>query len=158
MLPIVPSAASLVDGPTLQISPTDISQFVRLDQCERYLRLRMRERVEGTRFLREYGVVPQAIPPLLTKSGAAFETTIEGAAGQRYPTVRLRAKARQSAGRVDDNAPVIAAASALPPGKVTLLFQPRLEVELDGGGCAAISTCCALSGTPQTGCTCSSPT
>ena len=28
----------------VRISPTDVSQFIRLDQCERYLRLRLHER------------------------------------------------------------------------------------------------------------------
>jgi hypothetical protein len=35
----------------IRISPTDVSQFIRLDQCERYLRLRLHERSAGARFL-----------------------------------------------------------------------------------------------------------
>src|SRR5919107_1520574 len=57
----------------VRISPTDVSQFIRLDQCERYLRLRLHERSAGTRFMVDYGVVPQSIPPLLTQSGTLFE-------------------------------------------------------------------------------------
>jgi hypothetical protein len=47
----------------VRISPTDVSQFIRLEQCERYLRLRLHERSAGMRFMVDYGVVPQSIPP-----------------------------------------------------------------------------------------------
>jgi hypothetical protein len=40
------------------LSPTDISQFIRLDQCERYLRLH--ERIHGAHLLRDYDVTPQS--------------------------------------------------------------------------------------------------
>jgi hypothetical protein len=75
----VPRAAtqpSLASGSALsyrRISPTDISQFIRLEQCQRYLALRLKERVEGRRFMYDYGVAPQSIPPLLTRAGASFE-------------------------------------------------------------------------------------
>src|SRR5438270_12474893 len=59
------------------ISPTDVAQFIRLEQCERYLRLRLHERTANARFMADYGVVPQAIPTLLTRSGADFERRVE---------------------------------------------------------------------------------
>src|SRR5690242_5586578 len=62
-----------------RLSPTDISQFIRLDQCQRYLALRLKEREAGRKFMYEYGVAPQSIPPLLTRSGASFEETVEKA-------------------------------------------------------------------------------
>jgi len=46
------------------ISPTDIAQYIRMEQCERYLRLRLHERAHGPRFLTDYGVAAQPIPPL----------------------------------------------------------------------------------------------
>jgi hypothetical protein len=55
----------------VRISPTDVSQFIRLDQCERYLRLLLHERSAGARFLYDYGVVPQSIPFLLTHPESA---------------------------------------------------------------------------------------
>src|SRR5918998_4990218 len=58
----------------IRISPTDVSQFIRLDQCERYLRLRLHERSAGMRFMYDYGVVPQSIPFLLTQSGSDQQT------------------------------------------------------------------------------------
>ena len=63
----------------VRMSPTEVSQFIRLDQCERYLRLRLHERSAGMRFMYDYGVVPQAIPPLLTQSGSRFEEEVERA-------------------------------------------------------------------------------
>ncbi len=71
------------------ISPTDISQFIRLDQCERYLRLRLHERTAGPSFMNDYGVVPQSIPPLLTRSGERFEERIETLVDARYPFLIL---------------------------------------------------------------------
>ena len=60
-----------------RISPTDVSQFIRLDQCERHLRLRLHDRFAGARFLYDYGAVPQSIPFLLTQSGSFFEEGVE---------------------------------------------------------------------------------
>ncbi len=62
-----------------KITPTDVSQFIRLEQCERYLRLRLHERTANPRFMADYGVAPQSIPSLLTRSGAAFERAAEWA-------------------------------------------------------------------------------
>ena len=56
------------------ITPTDVSQFIRLDQCERYLRLRLDERSGGLGFMRDVGIYPQTLPPLLTESGLRFES------------------------------------------------------------------------------------
>ena len=50
-----------------------VSQFIRLDQCRRYLRLALHQRAAGPGFLYQYDVAPQAITPLLTtakRSGA----------------------------------------------------------------------------------------
>ncbi len=42
----------------LRLTPTDVSQFVRLEQCERYLCFRLAERA-GQKFMGEYDVIPQ---------------------------------------------------------------------------------------------------
>src|SRR5215213_7966635 len=73
----------------IRISPTDVSQFIRLDQCERYLRLRLHERSAGIRFMHDYGVVPQSIPPLLTQSGSLFEQGVERVVASRFNTINL---------------------------------------------------------------------
>jgi len=109
------------------ISPTDISQFVRLDQCQRYLRLRLHDRFAGDAFLREYGVDPQAIPPLLTRSGAAFEQSVTTAMQARYRVVECGAAA---GGQTSDNGRLVALARSLPPGQVVMLVQPRLIVTI----------------------------
>src|SRR5262249_61785565 len=56
-LPVLPA-----DRP-LRLTPTDVTQFVRMGQCDRHLRLRLAERA-GQDFMEEYGVVPQRISPL----------------------------------------------------------------------------------------------
>src|SRR5215218_2113442 len=73
----------------VRISPTDVSQFIRLDQCERYLRLRLHERSAGRRFMDDYDVVPQSIPPLLTQSGNLFEEKVERTVAAGFRTIDL---------------------------------------------------------------------
>src|SRR3954447_3798204 len=92
-LPVVPDPASQ----PLRISPTDVSQFVRLEQCERYLRFRLAER-SGRSFLREYDVSPQRITPLLSLSGREFEESAEKEIATRHRTVQY---ADRAAGEVD---------------------------------------------------------
>jgi predicted RecB family nuclease len=112
------------------ISPTDVSQFIRLEQCQRYLRLRLQERLHGNRFLRDADVAPQSIPPILTRSGARFEETVAEQIRAHHPVTVFAADLRAAQGVTSDNAEVVAAASALAPGDVTVLFQPRLEATL----------------------------
>ena len=113
------------------LSPTDISQFVRLDQCERYLRLRLHERItRSANFMRAYDVAPQAIPPLLTRSGAAFEEAIEETVRQRYPSWKFSDQERKADGRKNDNHPVLERIESLKPGEIVMLFQPRLEAAI----------------------------
>lgn len=127
VLPVRPGADGL-----LPLSPTDVAQFIRLEQCRRYLRLRLHERSASRDFLREHGVAPQSIPPLLTRSGADFEERVERAIAAHVPATNLSAERRPRAGWTDDNARVAEEAATLPPGRVQVLFQPRLQVALDG--------------------------
>jgi len=115
------------------ISPTDIAQYIRMEQCARYLRLRLHERAHGPRFLADYGVAAQPIPPLLTRSGARFEDLVEGDIAARYPTVDLAASALSSKiQRPPDNARVADAMRALAPGATLVLFQARLQIAVAG--------------------------
>src|SRR5215213_11701483 len=92
----------------VRISPTDVSQFIRLDQCERYLRLRLHERSAASGFMVDYGVVPQSIPPLLTQSGALFEEGVERVVAGRFPTVNLADRSEVPDARATDNDRVVA--------------------------------------------------
>jgi hypothetical protein len=114
----------------LRLTPTDVSQFVRLDQCERFLRFRLAERA-GQKFMEEYDVNPQRITPLLSLSGHEFEDGIEQTLGKKYATVHY-AKKSAAHDRPDNNQEVVIAARKLKPGKSILLFQPRLKTELHG--------------------------
>ena len=53
-LPVLPASRPL------RLTPTDVSQFVRLEQCERFLRFRLAERA-GQKFMEDYDVAPQRI-------------------------------------------------------------------------------------------------
>ena len=124
-LPVLPA-----DRP-LRLTPTDVSQFVRLEQCERFLRFRLAERA-GQKFMEDYGVTPQRITPLLSLSGHEFEEEVEKALGKHFRTVHYAARASQDHNRPANNRQVVTEARRLKPGKSVLLFQPRLEVELAG--------------------------
>jgi len=113
-----------------RISPTDVAQFVRLEQCERYLKLRLRERVEGSGFLSDYGVVPQSIPPLLTRSGATFEQQVEARIGEGFRAINLRPDEEGSTGAPDHNQTVVEAVTDLAPGEAVVFFQPQLVVPI----------------------------
>ena len=117
------------DG-ALRLSPTDISQFIRLEQCERYLRLRLHERGVNANFLRQYGVAPVSVTPLLTRSGATFEQHVTAVIAAQYSTRDFAAEHGGSGTRPENNAAVIAEARALPAGSTCVLLQPRLTVAL----------------------------
>ena len=118
----------------IRISPTDVSQFIRLDQCERYLRLRLHERSAGIRFMFDYGVVPQSIPPLLTQSGAQFEERVERTVAAGFRTINLALEVQTgSTSRIPgrtDNERIVAQTRGLAAGETLVLFQPRLLVAL----------------------------
>jgi AAA domain/PD-(D/E)XK nuclease superfamily len=130
--PTTPAPVKAVpDGRPLRISPTDVSQFVRLDQCERYLRFRLAER-DGQKFMRAYDVTPQRITPLLTRAGLDFEDHVEGQIARSYPSVHYAEKSEGEVDRPEDNLDVAGQARLLAPGATVVLFQPRLRVEVDG--------------------------
>lgn len=114
-----------------RISPTMVSQFIRLDQCRRFLRLALHGRNVSQRFLYAYDVAPQEISPLLTRAGAEFEERVEEQAGRRFSTRNL---AREHAGgdRKSDNQILLETVTSLQPGDVAILFQVRLQVQVDG--------------------------
>lgn len=135
LLPVTPE----LPGPRT-ISPTDIAQYIRLDQCARYLRLRLHERTLGRDFLTRAGVAAQAIPPSLTRSGAEFEQQVEqqvrGLASPDGPVTvihtREAAVSDQRFAVAFHNAVVARLAADLPAGSTLFLFQPRLQAELGG--------------------------
>ena len=124
-LPVLPATR------LLRLTPTDVSQFVRLEQCERYLRFRLAERA-GQKFMEEYDVIPQRITPLLSLSGSDFEESIETDLSKRFRTVQYAAKYSLDHNRPNNNGETVKEARTLKPGQIVLLFQPRLEAELHG--------------------------
>lgn len=122
LVPVVPDERG-----RRRITPTDVSQFIRLDQCQRYLRLRLHQSAAGDRFARDYGIDLQAISPLLAKAGAAFEDAVTTAIQARYRVVSFGGG---TGSRQPDNDRLLELARELPPGEVVVLTQPRLEVEL----------------------------
>src|SRR5438477_11588389 len=113
-LPVLPTASPL------RLTPTDVSQFVRFEQCERFLRFRLAERA-GQKFMEEYNVNPQRITPLLTLSGHEFEEGIEKTLGRRFSTINYAAKSAAH-DRPGNNREVIEEARTLASGRCVLLF------------------------------------
>ena len=133
---MTPPTIPIIDltATTQRISPTDMSQYIRLDQCRRYLRLRLHERTHGLRFMRAYDVTPQSIPPILSLSGERFEKRVEFQAAATIGGAINCAAAAQAGedefGGAQQNAVVLARARDLAPGAALLLFQPRLQVTI----------------------------
>src|SRR5437763_13687754 len=92
----------LATGRPLRLTPTDVIQFVRLEQCERYLRFRLAERA-GQDFMEEYGVIPQRITPLLSLSGHNFEKDVEDALAKKFPATNFAAQYGLAHNRPDNN-------------------------------------------------------
>ncbi|MCC6443760.1 MAG: PD-(D/E)XK nuclease family protein [Armatimonadetes bacterium] len=112
-----------------EITPTDIAQYVRMERCERFLRLRLHRRSEGDAFLKDAGVVPQSILPLLQQSGEAFEEAVEREMARAYP-LRNFAKETRPASRRDDNDAFLKAMQDIPAGETRLFCQPLLRAVL----------------------------
>jgi len=121
----------LSDDHPLRLTPTDVTQFVRLKQCERYLRFRLAERA-GQYFMKPYGVVPQRMTPLLSVSGHTFEERVESSIGGSFRMVNYAALYAQAHNRPDNNREVVGEARNLGLGEAVVLLQPSLEVGLNG--------------------------
>jgi hypothetical protein len=115
----------------MRLTPTDVSQFVRLEQCERFLRLKLTERA-SQEFMKQYDVKSQRITPLLSLSGGTFEKCIEADLGKRFRSVQFAVSHGLAHNRPANDAEVVAEAGKLAPGESVLLFQTRLDVELHG--------------------------
>lgn len=127
----IPQKIVIDSANPLRISPTDISQFVRLEQCERYLRFRLAERA-GQNFMKAYDVIPQRITPLLTLSGAKFEAEVEAEVDLKHRSVHYAKRTPEETERKVNNDEVLEEVAALKPGQIVVLFQPRINVPLHG--------------------------
>ena len=58
-----------------RLSVTSLSQYVRLENCERFLRLRLRPDEERA-MLKKWGLTIQPLTPLLRESGTEFERNV----------------------------------------------------------------------------------
>src|SRR5262245_3423079 len=126
----LPPVPDLLRQP-LRISPPDVSRLVLLEQCQRYLRFGLTER-SGRTFMREYGVTPQRITPLLSLSGREFEDAIEKQIARGHRTVQYADRTSVEVDRPVNNDAVVEEARKLPPGQVVVLLQPRLQAEIEG--------------------------
>ena len=133
-MPDAPKAQDKHQPDDKRLTPTDIAQFIRLGECSRYLKLRLHERKKGSSFLREYGVAPQAIPPLLTRSGQQFEERVERTARERFTSLHCGDHAggdgEEVSSQRNDNQIVVDRTSGLQRGETLLLFQPRLQAHI----------------------------
>jgi AAA domain/PD-(D/E)XK nuclease superfamily len=119
------------DGTVRKLTPTDVSQFIRLEQCERFLRLRLGQRA-GQPFMEAVDAAPQSIPPLLTLAGGQFEDRLEEKIAEQHPIRNFAREAGEAGNRPVNNAEVARLAHDLPPDGTLVLFQVRLEAEVDG--------------------------
>lgn len=109
------------------ISPTDITQYVRFDKCERYLYFKLhKDMVDGHPIFADE-LVPEFIPPLLTLMGGIFERKVEDEISLRHRAIKLSEVSKQ-----DSTAAVLEEVTALAAGGLVYLFQVGLSVEVDG--------------------------
>ncbi len=125
------SLPTLPTGQPVRLTPTDVTSFVRAEQCQRFLRFRLAERA-GQEFMEASGVVPQRITPLLSLSGRTFEQEAEDSLEKGFRTVHYAALAKFAHNRPNDNAALVAEVRGLKPGATAVLFQARLEAVIDG--------------------------
>ena len=116
-------------GSTVRAAPTDIAQFVRLQQCHRFLRLRLAERAHGQGFLRDFAVSLQDPPPLMMSGGIDFETLVFEQISRNKSSRDLREGASS---KRDDGDQVVQNARGLLPGDEKILLQPRLTGSVSG--------------------------
>jgi hypothetical protein len=108
-----------------------VSQFVRLEQCERFLRLRLAE-MAGQKFMEPYDVAVQRVTPLMTLSGRKFEDAVKKELGGRFRFLHYAEKHGDAHNRLANNTDVLVQVRGLKPGEAVLLFRTRLEVMIDG--------------------------
>lgn len=124
-----------------RLTPTDVTLFVRLEQCERFLRLRLAERA-GQDFMKEYDVIPQRMTPLLSLSGHTFEEGIEADLAKRTATVNYAAKYAKAHNRPENNNEVVDEVRKLSPGSPSFCCSLAWKPNSAGGGCGAMWTSC----------------
>ncbi len=116
------------EGPP-RLTATDIASWLRLGQCDRFLRFHLEYRnerkVDGAGFMDELDVAPQPLPTLRSGSGAQFEADVLRQIAPRYRLIDC-AGPRQS---VSDNRRVI---ELIRSRETVAVTQPRLHVELAG--------------------------
>jgi AAA domain/PD-(D/E)XK nuclease superfamily len=124
-LPVVPADKSP------RLTPTDVTQFVRLEQCERFLRFKLAER-SGQKFMSAYDVAPERIPPIMSLSGNDFEARLMADLKTRYQCINYAELAKNDDNRPDNARELAATVNAMSPGEVRVFFQTRLDVHLAG--------------------------
>jgi len=100
------------------ISPTTLSQYIRLEKCERYLRLRLRpdELRDLQNRYKDLGVSTLPLTPLLREAGESFETEVVASlSGQK---IDLRAAPETN---------LVDLLKGLEKGESLILVQPELK-------------------------------
>lgn len=102
-----------------RLSPTSLAQYIKLDNCDRFLRFRMNPEDEK-RLLRRWNLTIQPLTPLLKEEGAAFEARVaEQIAGQGETVVNLDGTGPEETLRLLQNV-----------REPTILLQASLEAPL----------------------------
>jgi len=148
--PVQPKPGEDGSRGAIKITPTDVSQFVRYEMCERFLRFQLHGRNVAYDFMRDFKLRQQTLSPILSTSGRDFEKRFEGALQARSHTSSSQAASSQAAAadsaeslrdfaaradsgdrrRRPDNEEVLDIARGLLPGSTHWLLQPRLVVPL----------------------------
>ena len=116
----------------LQLAPTDIASFISLDQCRRYLRIRLHQREYGEEFLAASHVGIQPIPPVLRREGYGFERTVVESIGFGARVVDFAKGVPGGRRRDPDNDRLIDLIHGTAPGSNVVVSQARLAARIQG--------------------------
>lgn len=126
-----------------RLSPTSLSQYIKLDNCDRFLRFRLKPEDEE-RLLKRWGLTIQPLTPLLKEAGSDFEVGV---------VERLKASGQAVVDLSGVNDPQRTLQEIAGARRVTYLLQPRLEAPLGdflcGGQADVVRVAPQRSGPPQ---------
>ena len=118
------------------LAPTEVSQYIGLDRCERYLRFRLHEQSFGREFLKQLDVQGQELAPLLSRTGRDFEKKVwddlkAKAEKGGWPAWNCQGDASpEMRRRAPDNRELAARLCDLEPNHRMVIYQPRLTATL----------------------------
>ncbi len=115
------------------VYPTDFTEFIGLEQCYRYLRLKMTDRIKGVDVIRDSGLYPNYVTPIMSLAGREFENNVESELRKHFTRVEnFNPRSVNPRQRSSNNEAIRKIIENLPIDEPLLLFQSQVEIQLKG--------------------------